>query len=595
MVRLCACGWARLGALAWLCLGLGLGLGGCGGSGSSTSDSTSSTGTTTVVVTPTAPGVPGSLTPGSLVPPVPVVPGWAGQLTWGTVTDASAYRVALRDVVAGSVVFETTTVAPPVFVNLVSGGPQQFSWTVAACNGVGCSAASPAALFNTTPASPVPLVPTALQPGASGGSGTLVTTAGQRVDLTWSGVNLATSYTVVMTAVATGQVSRFTSPSPALTVDLAAATQWLWVVQACNESGCSGNSAVATFQTPAAAATPPVTVTRIAAGSNTSFAIKSDGSLWAWGANTRGQLGDGTLLARSTPGFVGADYSQVASSGQNTLAVRTDATLWSWGASGTLLGDGSAVDRNRPLRVGSGYKQVSIGSESAAAVKLDGTLQAWGVKGYLGDGKLSVGQSTPLQITTSFASVSVGRGNMAGINSAGNFLSWGSYSAVNRSCAPTATATFQITPLSAGGDFVQTAAAANNFYAVASAGGLASCGDNSSGQVGNGSTSATTTTFAVGTGYSKVSAGLKHVLALKTDGSLWAWGDNSSGQLGDGTLTSRSSPTLIGSGFIAIAAGDTHSLALRADGTLWAWGSNASGELGDRSTLTRLVPVQIGF
>jgi alpha-tubulin suppressor-like RCC1 family protein len=99
----------------------------------------------------------------------------------------------------------------------------------------------------------------------------------------------------------------------------------------------------------------------------------------------------------------------------------------------------------------------------------------------------------------------------------------------------------------------------------------------------------------LGPGYTAVAAGLRHTLALKADGSLWAWGDNSQGQLGDGSGTSRLSPVLVGTGFVAIAAGDTHSLAIKADGTLWAWGSNGSGELGDGSKVNRLAPVQISF
>src|SRR5258706_4636480 len=81
--------------------------------------------------------------------------------------------------------------------------------------------------------------------------------------------------------------------------------------------------------------------------------------------------------------------------------------------------------------------------------------------------------------------------------------------------------------------------------------------------------------------YAAIAAGEQYSLALKTDSTIWAWGDNSSGQLGDGTVTDRNSPVKIDFGYSAIAAGYYHSLALKTNGTLWAWGDNSFGELGD--------------
>ena len=83
-------------------------------------------------------------------------------------------------------------------------------------------------------------------------------------------------------------------------------------------------------------------------------------------------------------------------------------------------------------------------------------------------------------------------------------------------------------------------------------------------------------------------------MAVKTDGTLWAWGDNSYGQLGDGTTTHRLSPVQVGSGFASVAAGYYHTVAVKTDGTLWAWGYNDYGQLGDGTTTYRLSPVQVG-
>ena len=91
-----------------------------------------------------------------------------------------------------------------------------------------------------------------------------------------------------------------------------------------------------------------------------------------------------------------------------------------------------------------------------------------------------------------------------------------------------------------------------------------------------------------------VDAGNDYTVAIKTDGSIWAWGDNTHGQLGNGTTEDRDTPsrTVLGS-WSAIAA-DNHTVAIKSDGTLWAWGYNTKGQLGDGSTSNKSSPVQIG-
>jgi alpha-tubulin suppressor-like RCC1 family protein/nitrous oxidase accessory protein NosD len=123
-------------------------------------------------------------------------------------------------------------------------------------------------------------------------------------------------------------------------------------------------------------------------------------------------------------------------------------------------------------------------------------------------------------------------------------------------------------------------------------------GDNSSGQLGDGTTNSHNAPMRIGTAinWASVSAGCQFSLGVKTDGSLWAWGDNSGGQLGDGTLNSHNAPVRIGtaSDWRSVSAGCQFSLGIKTDGSLWAWGDNFYGMLGDGTTDTHLTPVKIG-
>jgi alpha-tubulin suppressor-like RCC1 family protein len=134
----------------------------------------------------------------------------------------------------------------------------------------------------------------------------------------------------------------------------------------------------------------------IAAGFGSSFALKADGTLYAWGDDSYGQLGLGGTTARTrcfndapcvrTPHLVGTQFSAVSSRNTHVLALKSDRSLWTWGSnSAGQLGDGSENTRNAPVAVGSGFVSISAGGvESSMALKADGSLWAWGLASALG-------------------------------------------------------------------------------------------------------------------------------------------------------------------------------------------------------------------
>ncbi|MGO9063128.1 MAG: RCC1 domain-containing protein, partial [Myxococcaceae bacterium] len=252
---------------------------------------------------------------------------------------------------------------------------------------------------------------------------------------------------------------------------------------------CSKTSLCGTSSTGVAWAT-------VSAGSNNCLGVKADGTLWTWGDDNTGELGNGTTSTQPQlrPLQISTGYALVASGNLFDLAIAGSGTLWAWGSNeyGTL-GDGTTTNRNAPVQIGTdtNWFSVSAGFSHTMAIKQDGTLWAWGDnrEGQLGDGSLTQ-RNAPEQIgtDTNWESVSAGAFWTAAIKNDGTLWTWGT---------------------------------------------------GSYGDLGNGSGTDTSQTVPAQVGTDKnwllVSAGWTFGLAVKGDFTLWAWGNNANGQLGDGT------------------------------------------------------------
>jgi alpha-tubulin suppressor-like RCC1 family protein len=300
-------------------------------------------------------------------------------------------------------------------------------------------------------------------------------------------------------------------------------------------------------------------------GGSEQIILKSDGTVWDWGLNSEGQLGNGSTNNTALPvqvlgpGGVGhlSPVAAIMGGEIHNFALKSDGTVWAWGWNlFGQLGDGStnwgtlSNYSKTPVQVAGLTSVKSLGGRGyhSLAMKNDGTVWDWGCNrhGELGNGATYSGTNNPVQV--------IGLTNPASI-SGGGFFS----------------------------------------LALMPDGTLRAWGENDHGECGDGSGMDRPTLVPVAglTNVIAISGGWFHALALKADGTVWSWGDNSKGELGDGTTSRRLSPVrVIGlSNIVSVSTGDGNSMARGADNSVWKWGDNVYGELGNGTSDTNAHPV----
>lgn len=302
-------------------------------------------------------------------------------------------------------------------------------------------------------------------------------------------------------------------------------------------------------------------IVAVAAGANHSLALKSDGTVLAWGLDNSGQLGDGPVnLGKATPVAVldATNIIAIAAGGNHSLALKSDGTLLSWGNdnSGQLGNDSATANQSVPVLVAgaNGIVAIAAGDAHSLALKSDGTVLSWGrdESGQLGNDTPKENKFTPVTVSeaSNIIAIAAGGGFSMALKSDGTMLSWGSDDLGqlgDNVALETQTIPVAVSP------------EANSIIAIA--------------------------------------AGDSHALALKSDGTLLSWGWDGSGQLGDNpTKADQSTPVAVSvaSDIVAIAAGQIYSLALKSDGTMLSWGQDTDGQLGnDLVNTDQFTPVAV--
>ena len=360
-------------------------------------------------------------------------------------------------------------------------------------------------------------------------------------------------------------------------------------------------------------------VVSIWGGARGTIVLKSDGTVWTWGANFGGKLGVGmssTNLGRVLvpvevhgPGDVGYLNSIRAIMGGevHNVALKSDGTVWTWGANPFgVLGNGSTNEAHTPVQVSGLMSIVALGGRGyhTLAIKSDGTVWAWGWNstGALGNGTTNA-TTVPVQVVglTNPAAVSGGYHYSIAPMPDGTVYQWGHGRVIGSSYTPVQVPGLSnVSAISAGWDHALALTSNRTVWAW---------GKNGVGEIGDGTTSDRTNPVPVTTlsNICLVSGGDWHSAALSSNGMVWKWGRNDVGQLGNGTAdgagiyTPHPVPALIrldnsGAGFsnvVKVAARDWHNIAMKADGSVWQWGANDQGQCGDNTTNDRWRPVMV--
>jgi alpha-tubulin suppressor-like RCC1 family protein len=350
----------------------------------------------------------------------------------------------------------------------------------------------------------------------------------------------------------------------------------------------------------------------IATGKSHSCALTTGGGALCWGLNDDGQLGDGTAYTdRLTPVHVSGLRSGVSTiavgRAHSCAVIRGGVKCWGENRSGQL-GNGTQRHRIVPtdvLGLTSGVSSVVAGDSHSCALLTSGAVRCWGMNWYgqLGDGTALYDNrltSVPVRGLSGVSAIAAGSNHVCAVlRSGGGVRCWGSNTSGQLGDGTTTNRATFVTARGLSGMGAIAAGEEHSCALLASGGGVRCWGQNDRGQLGDGTTDNRLTPVAVRglTGVSTIAAGDEHACAVLRNGAARCWGSNTSGQLGNGQNDWRNhTPGAVSDlGSVSvIATGVNHSCAvLRSGGGVRCWGDNEYGQLGDGTILDCWTPVPV--
>jgi alpha-tubulin suppressor-like RCC1 family protein len=339
-----------------------------------------------------------------------------------------------------------------------------------------------------------------------------------------------------------------------------------------SQSGSAGTDATGTYLNPTQTVTNGASWSVLKFSSAHTVAIKPDTTLWTWGHNNYGQLGTNDIIHRSSPVQTvagGTGWLQVAAGastlGGSTVAIKSNGTLWTWGCNNNgQLGDNTTISTSSPIQTiagGSNWSKLEYnGGFGHAAIKTDGTLWLWGRNNY---GQLGVNdiihRSSPVQTIAggnNWANVTHSVSSTVTIKTDGTLWTWGNGNSIGDNTVIRKSSPVQT--IAGGNNWKQVSTNGDHTGAIKTDGTLWMWGSNTQGRLGDNTTinsSSPIQTISGGTSWRQVSTSSSITSAIKNDGTLWTWGY---AHIGDGFNVNKSSPvqtSLGGTDWVSVSGG----------------------------------------
>ena len=373
--------------------------------------------------------------------------------------------------------------------------------------------------------------------------------------------------------------------------------------------GLGDSGATTTSTTPIVHAQSGQSVTSMSLGSSHNCVSLADGTTHCWGPNNYSQLGNGLTATSNTPVSSSAFTSVQAISvgASHTCMINTSGAVQCLGAGVQgQLGNGSTANQTSLAAVAtlsSGVTQLVSGENFNCALVLSGgSIHCWGLNTFneVGVGYMGALSLTPINLASlsSPTLLSVGSGHVCSVASGGAVSCWGLGTSGQLGTGASASTLLPAKASAVTATLTQTTSG-YSFTCGLTSGGAAQCwGSGASGQLGNGTSTGNTTPQAVTgltSGVTQISAGAFFACGLLSGGTVECWGANESGQLGNGTTTTSTTPVVVSgvTGATAISAGYSHACALLSSGSVMCWGGNGSGQIGDGTTTARTTPYTV--